>query len=848
MTESSVLRFAIYGPVSCGKSCYLASMAADVAPNPAGYVSDWLYGSDHCPTPTPNSSPEDRARYEGKDWLNTAILALKQGNVPPPTSTRTNPYRFRFVFRGPEFGLSSKSSPAAAQKETVHRNYQAELIDFSGELLDPDINRDAAASILINRLREMDGIIVLVEAPRKEDDQTLIENQVKKIRAAFEGVVAERRSRGDVCPVAMVINKWDRINPDYNFEPVRAHRDACAFLGLAAPSQSAPSQSAEAPPTVNENPPAHRRLYDSLIASVGEKNFRVFLGSAFGKSRIVEVEFAPDQREKQERPESKSRRPYGLEDPFMWLAKRREEQLIESLNQSIDSVSPIKAWQLLNGQLQKAKLTVAKLGPFLDSGGQAKNLSERTKSKLETFTKSQIGAAALSAALLLMFVCGALVAFSDYSAFHRHAPLMDRSVAQIEKEQLIAAETWLSSYCQPSYVRTLSRFLISRREAQNALEGIQAKQVAFGGKEELEGIVNSIAETTEAKRLDSLRSKLDDFRKRPENVHLSADIGRAEKSLADRTKYLSQRKYGETLQNRYRMLTSEKELDLVGAAALLLDPHPELGDSGKEELSQLKEDFQLHFEALLRRQVAQAGEKSEWSRAKDDCEKVLGDRSIAKLIKPDLLKKLKDNLVTFVVEQKEKQYYDAVQATGSRSACEDYLQAMGTQASPSVQAFVKKQLDYLNQLQRDVECEVTIDTVYPGKWTYLYGSYKGQLKLEVNSVTVLAEPLLLKHDLSEMVSYTRKLSPCRLNEGPETDRDATLPVTIEMEALSSNKFGGFKIGSVTRNCSLRELSNGVDFLLDPAANIVANPKVHLKLSGLPTKPMLPRYSEAVGGS
>ena len=841
MYETRVLRFAIYGPVSCGKSCYLASMASDAAPNPNGFVSDWLFGSDHCPTPTANSSPEDRARFEGKDWLNTAILALKQGNVPPPTSTRTNPYRFRFVFRGPEFRFTANG----ARKESVLRNYQAELIDFSGELLDPDINRDAAASILINRLREMDGIIVLVEAPRSIDDHTLIETQIKKMRAAFEGVVAERRSQGDVCPVAMVINKWDRINPDYVFEPEQAHRDALAFLGLAPSAGS----SEAVVNTKNTNPPAHRRLYDSLIASVGESNFRVFLGSAFGKSRIVEVEFAPDQCEKQERPVLNGRKPYGLEDPFMWLAKRREEQLVKSLNQSIESVSPVKPWQLLNGQLQKAKQTAAKLGPFLDSGGQAKNLSIQTKSKLETFTKLQIGAVSVAALMMLLLVAEVLVACADYFAFHRHAPLVERRVTQIERAQLTAAETWLSSYCQPSYARSLSRILISRQEAQKSLEGIHAKQIAFGGREELEGLANAIAEASDEKRLTLLGKQLADFRSRAGHTDLTVEVSRAEQALIDRTNFLTQRGTSGKLLQTYRTLTSEQELDLIGTATLLLGEYRELGDRAKEVLGPLKEDFQQNFEALLRRQVAKSGEKAEWARAKDECERVLGDRSIAKLIQPEVLKKIRDNLVVFVSEQKEKQCYEAVLATGSRSACENYLQAMGAEASPSVLQHVRKQLDYLDKLQKEVTCEITVDKVYPGKWSgTMFSNYKGQLKLEVNSITVLSEPMSLKHDTEQTTNYKRKLAPCRLNEGPETDRDATLPVKLELEALSSNSFGGFKIGSVTRNCSLRELSQGIEFILDPTNKVVANPKVHLKLSGLPMKPALPRYSDAVGGS
>lgn len=265
-----VYRVAVLGGTGAGKTCILASLGLHNRDNPVGQScvrQDRLprLPQDRRPNGDLDSVPVERLRrdpvlafYRADLWLRTAESRLAAGERPDANDVNLPPLLAVFAFSDPARG-----------EVTV------EVVDFPGELLRPNTpNRDNYETLRAF-VRELDGIVILAaEAGNFEE-----------LQRAFSELTDHTRSgtlRG--LPVALVFNKWDRRG-QAGLVPADRAREVDALL-------------AESPP--------HKQLWDYFR---GIASARTFAASAFGRH-----EGAPGA----DRPAG-TPRPYGLEDPFLWV-------------------------------------------------------------------------------------------------------------------------------------------------------------------------------------------------------------------------------------------------------------------------------------------------------------------------------------------------------------------------------------------------------------------------------------------------------------------------------------------------------------------------------------------------
>ena len=178
LSGQKIYRLAVYGGTASGKTCILAALAMNRTRHPKGYTGEW--------PPVPQTPPGARGRKaitaegsayaRGKEWLEQAIRRLEKGEVPEPNPPEDKPRRFYFQFTIPDRG-------------TAH----VELVDYSGELIDPNLSEERLAGYLRQHLAQCDGLLVLAEAPLPQKDSQPLAEELLKLRKAFAALKNERR-------------------------------------------------------------------------------------------------------------------------------------------------------------------------------------------------------------------------------------------------------------------------------------------------------------------------------------------------------------------------------------------------------------------------------------------------------------------------------------------------------------------------------------------------------------------------------------------------------------------------------------------------------------------------------
>jgi hypothetical protein len=188
-----VYKLALYGFSGAGKTCMLAALRMlKATENPKGYDCQYV---------KPMEAGADTPLRQGKKMLDEAMARIRaplNPLVPDPTAPRPDDYpEFEFVFVDPRY-----------------KTFTARFFDYAGELVDPDRDADALAENLYKTLSQMDGIIIIAEAPRSNslDERRALSDRVRKLREAFT-VLRIRLGKGAriSTPVAVVRNKWDRV-------------------------------------------------------------------------------------------------------------------------------------------------------------------------------------------------------------------------------------------------------------------------------------------------------------------------------------------------------------------------------------------------------------------------------------------------------------------------------------------------------------------------------------------------------------------------------------------------------------------------------------------------------------
>ncbi|OQY43684.1 MAG: hypothetical protein B6247_31290 [Candidatus Parabeggiatoa sp. nov. 2] len=410
----------------------LAALAMPRYPHPLGYTCIWLP-----PIDAPKAGKQDKRLmnlYTSKEWLEKAIHKLSVQDLPEPNPASDEYFSFEYDFTA-----------------STHQTFCIEIIDYSGELINPVISNSTLAKNLRKKFTTMDGILVLAEAPYRDrlghvqsaqksrDGQT--HTDLYQLQQTFSLLRSEKQEGAALdFPVALLVNKWDRYSDIDYANPAKEQSKLEEFI--------------------NSNPPPpHKGVHDVLRFSVAEGNFKMFPVSALGDNEFVRL----DNGDVVEHPkQANPLNAFTLVDAFIWLAQRRDaidfQQFVEK--------------GTLNKKCKKTGLEL--LNSLQKNSEQAKQIHTILQSYQKTKTRRIIST--LIAIVALLFVTETTMDFRNY---HQHIVAINNP--HTTHEQFDKAETWLTQYVAAPYFRHLiSRvFLSSREQAQKTLMELQAHRDKF---------------------------------------------------------------------------------------------------------------------------------------------------------------------------------------------------------------------------------------------------------------------------------------------------------------------------------------------------------------------------------
>ena len=454
MTDKHVYRLALYGVRSSGKTCILSALSLPRFPHPDGFTCTWI---ENVPGHAPPTG--DAAQVEtndpfliGRQWLSEQRRLLQQGKVPQPNPNR-DPISFRFDFGAPEDGTR-----------------QIELIDYSGELI--TVAASDLAVKLRDHMRHCDGLLVLAEAPRNAGASAVLSDELHKLGSAFRELLNERDGATvQNWPIAVLFNKWDRRSDASHFSHAEAQAQLDQFLHQSPP-------------------PPHVEILNIIRNAVGQENVACFPVSAFGAHQLrsdgAEVPVMYDGRLQS----------FGLEDGFIWAARRADALRVAQLEAAANSASWWAFPQLYFG-LSEPELTKEPSdwkrrlrGVSAWSGvASAWNLNRRFPKGSELRQRSFKAFTQFSGKLLCQAVLSVVVPVGVlFATLLGIETTLDskgfRTVVAAQKDpaatvaQLQSVESWLEKYfTAPNYRHWLStKFVLSRAEAAALLEEFRIRR------------------------------------------------------------------------------------------------------------------------------------------------------------------------------------------------------------------------------------------------------------------------------------------------------------------------------------------------------------------------------------
>ena len=420
-----VYRFALYGLSTSGKTSLLAALAMPRYPHPLGYTCIWRVIEELPPL----SQQEQHliTLHNSKEWLEKAIKQLSLQNVPTPNPAGNEDLIFEYEFTA-----------------STHQTFRVELLDYSGQLLNPNISNSTQAKNLRQKLNKMDGILVLAEAPTFKNQNNNIEQtytDLYPLRQAFSLLRGENQEYAALdVPLALLLTKWDKYSDIDYTNPASEQSKLENFL--------------------NSNPPPpHKGLSDVLRFSVTKGNFKIFPVSALGPSECVSLEnHKVIERPKQIKPLNS----FGLEDAFIWVAQRRDAIDLQDYHE--------QATISLKGCKQRS---VELLRRFPKGSEQAKQIQtllqicQKAKRKRIIYTVISI--------IVLWFVAETTVDLINY-----RQNIVATNNPHTTHEDIDRAEKWLTEYLATPYFRhTISKIFLSRKKVETLLAGLQKRRDDF---------------------------------------------------------------------------------------------------------------------------------------------------------------------------------------------------------------------------------------------------------------------------------------------------------------------------------------------------------------------------------
>ena len=427
--QIKVYRFALYGLSASGKTCLLAALAMPRYSHPLNYTSTWR----PIDVSASEKSKQEALRHS-QEWLKKAIEQLFQRDVPEPNPTGEEHFIFEYDFTG-----------------TDYQTFRIELLDYSGELVNPNISDSDLAKTLRKKFSEMDGILVLAEAPYQDQLGHVSGHQKTRdgrshkdlydLRQTFSLLRGEKQEGAALdTPVVLLINKWDRYSHIDSAHPDIEQDKLEAFL------KSVPS-------------PPHKGLNDVLQHSVTEDNFKAFPVSALGAGEFVRLENGDVvERPKQVQPLNA----FGLEDAFLWLAQRRDA--IDLRHYQNNALSNLKQCQ------QNGETLLNRFPPNSKQAKQVKKVLGRCRRRGFYY------ATGIVAGVLALW----LTAETTMDVWNYKKITMAIENPNATHDQLGKAEQWLTKYTTaPHFRHLISKRFINSDDVKTTLIDLQTRGETF---------------------------------------------------------------------------------------------------------------------------------------------------------------------------------------------------------------------------------------------------------------------------------------------------------------------------------------------------------------------------------
>ncbi len=426
---TKVYRFALYGLSASGKTCLLAALAMPRYSHPLKYTSTWR----PIDVSASEKSKQEALRHS-QEWLKKAIDQLSRRDVPEPNPTGEEHFIFEYDFTG-----------------TDYQTFRIELLDYSGELVNPNISDSELAKTLRQKFSEMDGILVLAEAPYQDQlghvsgHQKTRDGQAHKdlydLRQTFSLLRGEKQEGAALdTPVVLLFNKWDRYSHIDSAHPDIEQDKLEAFL------KSVP-------------PPPHKGLNDVLQHSVTEDNFKAFPVSALGAGEFVRLENGDVvERPKQVQPLNA----FGLEDAFLWLAQRRDA--IDLRHYQNNAQSNLKQCQ------QNGKTLLNRFPPNSAQAKQVKSVLGQCRRRAFYYA-----AGTVAGVLALWFTAETTMDLWNYKKLTTAIENPNATHDELGK-----AEQWLTKYTTaPNFRHLISQRFINSDDVKTTLTDLQTRRETF---------------------------------------------------------------------------------------------------------------------------------------------------------------------------------------------------------------------------------------------------------------------------------------------------------------------------------------------------------------------------------
>ena len=385
-----------------------------------------------------NAGDHRASRERGDAWIEEAIEALKRGDLPRANQASDFVMTFEYEFTS-----------------TDRRTYRIELVDYSGELLNPrDLSdSESLAAHLREHLVGMDGLLVVAEAPRSGETEHL-SNELTLLRQAFVALRGEKQEGAALdTPVALLVSKWDRqsdLGSDLGSAPVPDDELQKLDLFFESPEHG-----------------EYRQLKNDLQNGVTPGNFRAFPVSALGPVTAHQRKDGTTV----ERPSSQAPLPsFGMEDGFVWAARRCDALALRECEEKSLGLSWLwPPWRAGSGRIASQAAQLTRRFPS-NSPEQQRALKVARTCRAKQMSRGALAVAFLVTALL------AGEAIWDREAFKQGAAALADPTTK--PEAIAQHEQWLEDYADSGTHRHfLSKRFVSSEEAYQQVRDLRKTRV-----------------------------------------------------------------------------------------------------------------------------------------------------------------------------------------------------------------------------------------------------------------------------------------------------------------------------------------------------------------------------------